>query len=341
MTSCRSQPWCTRPLALARPSACTCVACVFFLCCRPRSLAITYNVARRRVLTCRKLSLPAGGPTQDADSPSFVSGDVYNVELVMSMPQTEPTAPLLCTRTFSVFSSAAGHDLFCCRSHWALLCTSFRSLAIAVSSLCWRRYARATQLVRQNCVVNAVCTWSKVRMSTAAKTLRWVDMSDDDTLEVAFAILLIVLYYSLPFPVTGLPVELAEFLLQLYPSLLQTNSLHAGSSLNAMHLRRYTFWGVWCDCSFFHVCQTRAGGVRRHWFAASGADESGGYVFLLLSQRHVRLYCSMPILSSDVGRSCLRGRGLAHDLRAYPRRLADPRLRVGKNAGSCVEPALA
>ena len=49
------------------------------------------------------------------------------------------------------------------------------------SSLCWRRYARATQLVRQNCVVNAVCTWSKARMSTAAKTLHWVDMSDDDT----------------------------------------------------------------------------------------------------------------------------------------------------------------
>ena len=81
-------------------------------------------------------------------------------------------------------------------------------------------------------------------MSTAAKTLHWVDMSDDDTLEVAFAILLIVLYYSLPFPVAGLPVQLAEFLLQLHPSLLQTNSLHAGSSLNAMHLRRYTFWGV-------------------------------------------------------------------------------------------------
>ena len=59
------------------------------------------------------------------------------------------------------------------------------------------------------------------------------------------------------------------------------------------------------------------------------------------SHRNTFVCIALCILPSDVGKSCLRGRGLAHDLRTYPRRLADPRLRVGKNAGSCVEPALA
>ena len=56
--------------------------CLCFPSLLPAALSRHYiQCGKKKVLTCRKLSLPAGGPTQDADSPSFVSGDVYNVNL--------------------------------------------------------------------------------------------------------------------------------------------------------------------------------------------------------------------------------------------------------------------
>ena len=48
-------------------------------------------------------------------------------------------------------------------------------------------------------------------MSRAGQTPRWADMTDENSLKVALAILQSTLFYSLPFPVAGLPMELENF----------------------------------------------------------------------------------------------------------------------------------